>query len=207
VSRRARIPEYWEAEVELEISNVAFTIPYDERRVGSRAIRTFKPRCIKDGKVLFDVGKKLRGWIKEQVRTVKPSAFEAVQYGFKAFSLPEAGEVPIADAKELIGDDDFPEKFRSEYEVPNGLPYPFMETIMIKDSKSIKSTFSFYYVLPKAVRVKAKLFCFARNITPEVVKDLMDKLGGYTGLGDRHAHGYGNFRVISFKHQKGTLQL
>lgn len=207
MSRRARIPEYWEAEAELEVSNIAFTVPYDERREGSRTIRTFKPTFIKDGNVMFDVGKKLRGWVKEQVRTVKPSAFEAVQYGFKAFSLPNAGEVPIAEAGELVGDDNFPEKFRSQYEVPNGFSYPFMETIILKDSKSIKSTFSFYYLLPKTVKLKVNLFCFARNITPEVIEDLMQKLGGYTGLGDRHAHGYGNFRLINFKCKKGTLRI
>lgn len=155
---------------------------------------------------MFDVGKKFRGWIKEQARTVKPSAYEAIQYGFKSFSLPTAGEVAIASAEEIVGTDTFPEKFKADYEVLKGMPYPYMETIMIKDNKSTRSTFSFYYLLPKAVKVKVRMFCFARNISPEVVQDLMEKLGPYTGLGDRHSQGHGTFKLLKFENKTGQLK-
>jgi len=204
---KAKVNEFWEGEAELEIQNIAFMIPYDERTVGARKIRKFRPEFIKNGQVTFDAGKKFRGWIKEQARTIKPSAYEAIQYGFKSFSLPEAGEISIAKPEELIGTDDFPEKFKDEYEVPDGMPYPFLETIMVKEAKATRCTFAFYYLLPKAVRVKIKIFCFARNITPEVVQDMMEKLGPYTGLGDRHSQGQGTFKLINFKSNSGQLKL
>lgn len=204
---RAKLNEFWEGEAELEVQNIAFMVPYDERTVGARKIRKFRPEFLKDGQVMFDAGKKFRGWIKEQARTIKPSAYEAIQYGFKSFSLPQAGEVAIAKAEELVGTEDFPEKFKDEYEVPNGMSYPFMETILVKDAKAVRSTFGFYYLLPKAVKVKIKIFCFARNVTAEVVQDMMEKLGPYTGLGDRHSQGRGTFKLVNFKSDVGQLKL
>lgn len=175
--------------------------------MGARTIRKFRPEFIKDGQVVFDAGKKFRGWIKEQARTIKPSAYEAIQYGFKSFSLPQAGEVPIAKAEEIVGADDFPEKFKDSYELAKDMPYPFMETIMIKEAKTTRSTFAFHYLLPKAVKVKIKIFCFARNVSPEVVQDMMEKLGPYTGLGDRHSQGQGTFKLVSFTSTIGQLKL
>lgn len=156
---------------------------------------------------MFDVGKKFRGWMKEQVRTVKPSAYEGIQYGFKSFSLPQPGEIPIATAKDIVGTDDFPEKFKNDYEVPDGMPYPYMETILVKETKVTRSTFAFYYLLPKTVKAKIRIFCFARNITPEVVQDLMERLGPNTGLGDRHSQGQGTFKLISFNSKATQLKL
>ena len=204
---KSQVNEFWEAEAEVELDNLAFAVQYDERKVGSRKIRKFRTDFIKDGKVLFDVGKSFRGWMKEQTRTVKPSAYEAVQYGFKSFSLPEQGDVAVADANELIGWDNFPEKFKDDYEVPDGYPLPFMETIIIKEPKATRSTFAFYYLLPKKVKMRLKIFCFARNITPEVVKDLIEKLGPYTGLGNRHSQGYGTFHLTKFESNAGQLKL
>jgi len=205
--RNSKVNEFWEAEAEVELDNLAFAVQYDERKVGARRIRKFKPDFIRDGKVMFDVGKSFRGWMKEQTRTVKPSAYEAVQYGFKSFSLPQQGEIPVADANELVGSDNFPEKFKDDYEVPGGYPLPFMETIIIKEAKATRSTFAFYYLLPKKVKMKLKIFCFARNITPEVVKDLIEKLGPYAGLGNRHSQGYGTFHLTKFESNNGQLKL
>jgi hypothetical protein len=81
MSRRAKLSEFWSGEVELEVSNIAFNVDYDERKEGARIIRTFRPNFIKNGEVFWDPGLKLRGWIKEQVKTIKPSSFESVQYG------------------------------------------------------------------------------------------------------------------------------
>lgn len=204
---KAKVNEYWEADVEVEISNLAFAVDYDERKVGARKIRAFKLGFVKNGEVMFDVGKKIRGWIKEQARTIKPSAYEAIQYGFKSFTLPEQGEMAIAKAEDLVGTDDFPDKFKNDYEVPKGFPYPFMETIIIKEGKTTRSTFAFYYLLPKSVKAKLRIFCFARNITPEVVEDLMQKIGPYAGLGDRHSQGHGTFKLLSFQAKTGQLKL
>lgn len=208
---RAKIPEYWEAVAELEIENIAFTVPYDETGKGSRKIRTFRPDFLdKDGKVMFDVGRKLRGWMKQTVGTIKPSAGDVIRYGFKAYSFPDGGGVPIANKGELIGasDDDFPESFKKDYNSPSGLPFPCRETIVVKEAGKTRSTFSFHYVLPKKVRVKVKMFCFGRNITADGVRDLMTKLGEFTGLGDMSSQGYGHFKVLKFDEiAKGELNL
>jgi hypothetical protein len=210
MSRRAKLTEFWSGEVELEVSNIAFNVDYDERREGARTIRTFRPNFVKDGEIFWDPGLKLRGWMKEQVRTIKPSSFETIQYGFKSFTLPSKGPIPIGKTEDLKGDPNFPEKFKLNYELPKEYKikdYPFMEAIIVKEGSRTRSTFSFYYVFPGPVKVQVQIFCYARNITPQVVKDLMEKVGPWAGLGDRHSAGYGTFKLINFKHEEGTFKL
>jgi hypothetical protein len=202
---KAVIPAFWLAEVELEIQNIAFNVSYDEQKIGNRTVRVFKPDFIADGQVVWNPAKKLRGWLKEQVKILKPSAGEAVQYGIKTKGIP-SDVIPIGNVSELEGDSNFPEKDKQDYIAPNGLPYPYKETIIVKEKGSIRSTFSFHYVLRKPIKCKVEIFCFARNISPESVKELIEQLGSYTGLGDKHSQGYGHFKLINFTvKQKGNI--
>jgi len=199
------IPSYWLAEVELEVENIAFNCAYDERKVGNRTVRFFRPEFILNGKVIWNPAKKLRGWLKEQVKTIKPSATEAVQYGIKTRGVP-TDIIEIADVSELEGDPNFPEKDKQDYITYNNMPYPYKEVIVVKDGGKVRSTFSFYYVLKKPIRCKVEIFCFARNISPESVKELLEKLGSYTGLGDKHNQDFGHFKLISFEvKQRGAI--
>lgn len=199
MAKRISKPTYiWEAETELELQNLAVACQYDEVKRGNRTVRVLRiPAMKEDGNIYFDVGKRLRGWMKEQVKTIKPSALDYIQYGLYCQTLPTVGEMKIATKKDLIGDKQFPESQKINYELPDGLEYPFMDIIITDGGKSV---YSQYYIMEKPMKLKAKISCFGRNITPESIEGLLQKLGRIKGLGDKHSTGiYGLFTLKHFK--------
>lgn len=193
--RKAVVPQYWVAEAKIQVSNIAFACPYDEVKEGNHTYRVFRPDFLKDGKVMWHPASKVRGWLKEQVKTIKPSATDLISYGIKTIG----DMVEIAGVSELEGNPSFPEKDKAEYRVANGMPFPYKETITVKDGNRTRSTFAFHYVLPKEVEFVVKIIGFARNISPESIEEIMRKIGPFTGLGDRHSQGYGHFKIKEFK--------
>lgn len=191
----------WSAEVELEIERLALNVQYVEHGRGSA-----KKRCLvstdwldADGEtILFDVGKRLKGWLKEQVATMKPSWRDKIQYGIVCKSLPKPGYTPIAKIKNIGPSKNWANfQHKEEYNLGN-LPEPNVEVIQTEDGRSV---FSLHYVLNRAIIVKAAIYCFAQGINSESVKEWLETLGQIKGLGDMHssASSYGTFTVKSFK--------
>jgi hypothetical protein len=204
-SRRFCMPKItarkmWAAEVELEISRLALSVQYIEKGSGSRAKRVLVPTdwLNEKGEIVFDIGKRLKGWLKEQVMTMKPTWRDKVQYGIVCKSQPNPGYVPIATLKDIEPSRNWGSfQHKDEYDL-NGLPEPNVETILTRDGRSV---FSFHYVLNKPITCKATIYCFAGGITPESVEEWLKTLGKFKGLGDLHntSAGYGTFEVKSFK--------
>lgn len=191
----------WRADVELEIERLALSVQYIEKGKGSSKKRFLVPTdwLEKDGKtVVFDVGKRLKGWLKDVVATMKSTWKDRIQYGVVCKSLPQAGYVPIASLDDIAPSrnwDSFQHKV--DYDL-NKLPKPNVEVIITERGTSI---FALHYVLNKPVTVKASIYCFAYGIEPESVKTWLKEMGPIKGLGDMHSSsaGYGCFKVKSFK--------
>ena len=190
----------WQAEVELAISRLALSVQYVEKGIGSQ-----RKRCLtatdwldKDGQtIILDVGKKLKGWLKEVVGTMKQSAKDKIQYGLVSKSLPQPGYIPIAKITDIASSTNWASfQHVGEYDL-HGLPEPNVEVMQTPDKRTI---FALHYVLDKVITVKATIYCFAHGISAESVKDWLETLGPVKGLGDLHSSsaGYGTFTLKSF---------
>ena len=200
--------DVWRAEVTLELSRIAFAAQYEERGKGSERKRYIIPTnwLADDGKtLLFDVGKRLKGWIKEVVLTTKPSLAKKIQYGLFAKSLPKPGLNPlqlVENGKYATLDDIAPSKtwknfqYKDLYEL-GSFPEPEVEHLISGTTGT--SIFRQFYVLEKNVIAKANIFCLAQ-ISPNVIESWLREIGEYKGLGDCHSapECYGTFTVRDF---------
>lgn len=190
----------WCAEVELEIERLALSVQYVVKGSGSSSKRQLVPTgwLADDGKtIVWDVGKRLKGWMKDVVVTMKSSWKDKIQYGIVCKSLPQAGYIPIANIEDIQPSrnwDSFQKK--DDYSL-GSLPKPNEEMVMNERGEQI---FAFHYVLNKNISTKALIHCFA-PIEPEVVKMWLKEIGPIKGLGDLHSssEGYGCFSLKSFK--------
>lgn len=191
----------WHAEVELEVERIALSVQYDERGKGSVKKRYLVPTDWLDvdkKTIMFDAGKRLKGWLKEQVATMKTSWKDRIQYGVVCKSLPTAGYIPIASLEDIAPARNwhtFPH--REDYDL-NGLPEPNVEVVLTAEGRSI---FALHYVLKKPVTVKVAIYSFAYGVRTEIVEEWLKVLGVVKGLGDMHnsSAGYGTFTIKSFK--------
>lgn len=191
----------WHAEVELEICRLALSVQYMERGLGSKKKRILIPTdwLDKDGQtIIFDLGKRLKGWLKAFIASSKKSMVDTVQHGVICKSLPQAGYIPIATLNDIQHSrtwHSFPH--RGEYDL-NGLPEPEVEPIQTKIGTMI---FSMWYVLGKPIVAKAMIYSFAYGIRPEAVENWLRVVGEIKGLGDKHSssEAYGCFTVKNFR--------
>lgn len=191
----------WKADIDLEIERLALSVQYIEKGKGSSKNRHLVPTdwLDDDGEtILFDVGKRLKGWLKEQVATMKSSWKDRVQYGVVCKSLPEPGYVPIANLNDIAASRNWESFQKKEDYVLGDLPAPNVEMIITERGSSI---FAMHYVLQNPVSVKARIYCFAYGIRPDSVKEWLETLGEIKGVGDMHSAsaGYGCFKLKSFK--------
>jgi len=200
----ARPAYFWEATTKLEVQDIALSASYREEKEGNRTIRVFEPDWLQDENVMWNPAQRLKGWLKQQGGTIRSSARDLIAQGVKVHNIPQQAWLPIAESGELACWDKFSEP--DNYRCPNGLGYPFRDIIKIRDGGRISSRYNFYYLLPRPIVVGLKISCFARNISPEAVEDLMRKLGGIVGLGDRHSSGEnGLFKVLEFQSSQERL--
>ena len=199
--------QMWCAEVDLVIHRIALSAQYIEKGKGSTIKRFLVATDWLDTDkrtVMFDVGKRLKGWLKEQVMTMKPSLRDRIQYGVICKSLPETGFNPIATIDDFMPSRNW-ESFKGydQYDL-NGLPAPNVECIQTQKGMSI---FAMHYVIKKDVEVKARIYCFAQ-IPVSAMESWLKTLGQVKGLGDKHnsSEGYGCFDVKDF-HQVSELEL
>jgi len=92
--------------------------------------------------ILFDSGKRMKGWIKEQIKTMKPSLADKLRYSLSGNSIDGKntifGHVPIATLDDIEGLQEFegdveckkPDKFKM---------YPFKNTLPFTEKCSFES--------------------------------------------------------------------
>jgi hypothetical protein len=198
-------PTYvWSAEATLEMQNLNLAVTYDEMKRGGRTVRVFKPHdwMGNDGDVLLDPGHRLKGWFKQQAKTIRPSLADCLQYGLKCKTLPKTGLMAVAKLSDIQSNDNFAEKDKTEYYLSPELEkvgYPFKEVFSFKDKGTTRSVFTFHYVIDKPITVKVQILSFARNFRPEGAEEMLKKLGSIMGIGDGYAQGYGCFELKNFK--------
>lgn len=193
---------FWEAEVEIEVNRLAFTLGFVDVGRGATRKRIFTADWLKDGKVYFNPSRRLAGWFKKNLGLIRTTYREQTS-ALKVFPVGETW-IPIADASELTGSDTpLPEGA----ELPRGLPTPFKHFFPVEEKGGRRSTAAYWVELHKPIAFKVKIVSFARGITPQVIKEALSKLGSACGIGDRYSQGYGLFKLISFEAKEEKLNL
>lgn len=201
----------WEADVSLELRNLALAIRSKKGKKGSREVYFLSPQdwYDGDGSIIFDVGKRLRGWFVQQGTTAKKSLGEALRYGLKCDSVPTPGFVPVAKLSDITASS-HNEIDQDKYyfdETIKKLGPPFVEAFTVKEGTKLRPVFSFHYTIDKPIKVDAKIYSFASNFMPEGAEEMLSKLGHILGLGDRHAQGFGCFKLLKFKSEITELNI
>lgn len=200
---------FWEADCELEVSNIAFSLQTEDVKRGNLRVRVLHADWLKDGQVLWNAAARLKGWLKAQAGVLRPSYVEQVAGGVKVYPADGGFDlIPIAKVNELVGSDSPPAP-EGEYELPEGCPFPNKRFIMVKSERGgTRSTTTYWVTLPKTINVRLKIVSFARSISPESVKELMGKLGDKVGLGDKYSSGqYGLFKLKNFKAKSERINI
>lgn len=101
---------YWKALVEIEANNIAFATAITVHRKGMRieSLEVANHQSWLNGSdVLFDAGKRLKGWIKEQAKTMKPSLADKLRYSLSGNSVDGDktvfGHIVVGTLEDLVG--------------------------------------------------------------------------------------------------------
>lgn len=197
---------FWEADVVIETKNLAFSPQTTDEGRGALAKRVFTAAWLMDGKIWFNPSKRLSGWLKLQLPLARSTY--AHQIGaVKVFPADNDGEfIPIANVSELIGGTTSLDR---NYQLPDGLPIPFWTYIQVPQERGAgtRTAPTYWYELNKLIKHKVRILSFARGISPEIVREALDKLGRVTGIGDKHSIGKGRFRLVEFQSKQEKLAL
>ncbi len=200
---------FWSADIEiktLKAPGLAFSVQTDSAKRKGRKVSIFRMDWLRGEDVVFDAGARLRGWLKMQSKTIRPSLGDIINYGVRTISLPTPGFQVIAKAKELTGWNKPPADLQEDYMLPeylNGnIPYPIKEAFSVGEGGKKRAIFAFHYVLEKEVTLKATLYSFARGFTPDSAKWMLENLGHVVGVGDRYSRGFGLFELVSFEEKE-----
>jgi hypothetical protein len=192
---------YWKASVEIEASNIAFATAVIVHRKGMRidSIEIAEHQSwLKDSNILFDSGKRIKGWIKEQVKTMKPSLADKLRYSLSGNSINDNniifGHVPIGTLDDIGGLQEFesdveckkPDKFET---------YPFKNTFVGENKQYVNN---YYYTLPKQAHLKSEIFCWTKDFSHKDCKTILETFGSGMGIGDMHSQGFGKFKLLNF---------
>jgi len=137
-------------------------------------IKTTSPIAITnptlDGEdVLFNIGARMRGLLKEIAKTISPSLAESIKYGVYV----EPMRAKIAKKSELS-----------------------LITKYIPSSRGSASKRELYEV-PEGKEIKFTVRCIGRKLTPELIEDLILQGGLFSGIGDSHSDGFhGRFDLL-----------
>lgn len=126
-------------------------------------------------RVLFNLGQRIRGMLKEVIKTISPSLAESIKYSIYV----EPVQMNICTKKEL--------------------------TLIIKyiPTSRGQSTKREMYEIPSGKRLTFTVRCISRKITPELLEDLIRQGGMFSGIGDAHRDGFhGRFILLSEKPKK-----
>lgn len=192
---------YWKASVEIEASNIAFSTAIVVHRKGLRidSIEVAEHQSwLRDSNILFDSGKRIKGWLKEQIKTMKPSMSDKLRYSLSGNSIDSKntifGCVPIAKLADLEG----LEKFEGDVECKKPDKYkkfPFKNTFVGENKQYVNN---YYYTLPKTAKLEAEIFCWTKDFSHKDCKAILETFGSGMGIGDMHSQGYGKFTLLNF---------
>lgn len=192
---------YWKAIVEIEASNIAFSTAILVHRKGMRidSIEIVEHQSwLKDRNIFIDSGKRIKGWVKEQVRTMKPSLADKLRYSLSGNSIDGNntifGYVSIATLDDIDGLDEFEGDVECR-KPKNFNKYPFKNTFVGENKQYVNN---YYYTLPKKVNLKAELFCWTKDFSHKDCKAIIETFGSGMGIGDMHSQGYGKFKLLNF---------
>jgi len=197
---------FWEADAVIETQNLAFSLQAGKEGRAALAKTIFTADWLRDGKVMFCPSKRLGGWIKAQLPLAR-SSYASQVAAVKVFPPDGDGEyVSVADIKELIGGS-IP--LPISHELPKGLPTPFWAYIQVPKEKGsgTRTAPTYWLELSKPIRHHVRIISFARGISPEIIREALDKLGKATGIGDKHSIGKGRFKLVSFEAEQEKLNL
>jgi len=127
-------------------------------------------------KVIFNLGQRIRGMLKEIMKTESPTLAERVKYSVAV----EPAFVELCDKKELYVTTDY---------IPT-------------KGRTTSSTKRDIYNVPPPKKLTFTVRCLekAGSLTPEIVTHAIIKGGSYCGIGDAHSDGFhGRFRLIEEK--------
>jgi hypothetical protein len=187
----------WQNDITLTVEDLTFAAQYEEGKGSAPRVLRDTGWLDEDGEtLLLDVGKRLKGWMKEQARTLGgETKSDSVRMGLSIQSLPTPGLVrlpaTVADFRPSRSWDRFQK--RDQYKL-NGFPAPEVEVISAIDGSP---RFALSYTLAKPVEVSARIFCFVPSLDWERVENWLAILGQVKGLGDRHndSAAYGRFVI------------
>jgi len=197
---------FWEADVVVETQDLAFSPQTGKEGRGALAKTIFSADWLRDGQVLFSPSKRIGGWLKAQLPLARSSYANQIA-AVKVFPPDGDGEfVAIAKVKELVGGSN-PLPFT--YQLPDGLPIPFWTYINVPQERGAGTRVAptYWYRLDKPIQHHVRIISFARGISPDIVKEALDKLGRATGIGDKHSVGRGRFKLVSFEAKQEKLNL
>ena len=199
------VQHFWSADIEIKTlkePGLCFAVQTEEDKVKGRKINRFRMNWLEGDKVMFDAGARLRGWLKMQSKTIRPSLGDIVNYGVRTLTLPVAGKMEIAKISELVGQDKPSTSLTDDYKLPDELnetiAYPIKEAFSVGEGKLKRAIYAFHYEYPKEITLKARMYSFARGLAPEQVEWMLENLGRVAGVGDRYSRGYGLFTLENF---------
>jgi len=189
---------YWKANVKVKAKNIAFTATQKIHRKGMRIdkIEIVKEQSwLNENNIIFDVGKRIKGWTKEQARTMKPSLADKLRYSFSGNSIPTYGYIPISTVDRLSG---LSEPIADiEFTKSDILPvYPFKNVFVGENGNYVNQ---YYYTVPDELELQCEVFCWTKDFAPTDCKAMLDTFGTGMGLGDLHSQGFGKFTLSSFE--------
>ena len=214
--------DFWQARIKVKISRLAFATQSPERGGGSEKKRYLMSTnwLADDNKtILFDFGKRLKGWFGEVVKTIKPSMSDKFRFGLFCKSVPNEGMNPLIlvdNNNKTAKMSDFNEsqtwktfERKELYELNHSeIKYPEPEVNHMVSGTTKMSLFQLFYVLKPDVMVSGEIFSYVQ-IAPDAIEQWLHTIGHYKGLGDLHnaPEGFGTFQVENFEVlKKGKLK-
>ena len=206
--------DLWEAKIEVRIKRLAFATQSPEKGSGSEKKRYLMPtNWLADDNetILFDFGKRMKGWFGEVIKTIKPSMSDKFRFGLFCKSIPNDGlnSLSFAEDKNKVAKmSDFTisqtwKTFgRTELYALNhsGVKYPEPEVNHMTSGTTGMSLFQLFYVLKPDVKVNGEIFSYVQ-VSPEAIEQWLREIGKYKGLGDLHnaPEGFGRFEILNFE--------
>jgi hypothetical protein len=197
---------FWEADVTFECQNLAFSLEANDEGRGATKKRIFSASWVRDGKVMIDPSKRVGGWLKKQLPLLRSSYANQVQ-AIKVFPSNGIQYVPVCELSELTGSTiPIPD---NNHEFLQKFPNPFWQRIQVSNpiGTGTRGTTTYWLEFNKPTQFSVKIISFARSITPDMIKEALDKLGHAIGIGDKFSQGYGRFKLISFSSKQEKLNL
>jgi len=197
---------FWEADVTIECRNLAFSLEANDEGRGANKKRIFSASWVKDDKVYIDPSKRLGGWLKKQMPLLRSSYASQIQ-AVKVFPVNEQQYVPVCELKELVGGDipipDTNHEFLQKFANPKWQRIQVINTT----GTGTRATTTYWLEYPNPIQFSVRIISFARNISPEIIKEALTRLGYATGIGDKYSQGYGRFKLISFESKQEKMNL